>query len=1047
VVGTADHPTAGSVENELTADDIRAIFSNRDLRYGENWTLALQSLAHDIDLDGRLGVGSGPPPAPTEDVPVVEGGLSEQWTHNLGNMRRPHAAEQNPNRNLFASEGILEALIFTIARSNKYGETRRGLRENALAIAQFTIATLGKAERIDAQGRELSGFSVSARNRVVERLLAAEPPAPNAVPRPLWSPTPAETLSLSDIDLANAALDILSWKDANGQTHDLDGKSYVGSPGSPLSNDLGSVLLELASLRSTFGTLSEPGSQADAIGCKAYNNLLRMGAHGIFNVQIFSVLVTNLPGDYFGSSSWGKAHYRAALAALTAIGLANETEAQDFANRLRSWAGDTLYNKSDVDGPASRAAVIEAMQALSAHGGPNDAAADAFYRALVVRFQALRAIPKDGTAAGPGQKDYLARWDAMQAVAGGARAAAPAEACAIAQGGRAFLVMRPRRPDGKGPYGDAQAAVDFANQKIGTESHAHKLWLGNAGDGALLVQKIKFINPRTAFRVDDRDCTARPIEPLSHCEISVFFKPVDDDYTDALTRVVTNGGTQLVSMEGTGTYRSLYPASVERSQNHVAFRYYRSDKKYGACENTKLVGWYAILANRAPMTLEGQVVENHVASDDFAGVHFAQDYNFFVYPDESYRKLMAMPGNFDEGDPYELGRIEVEWERRNVEGKNRIAAGFPQWAWPAQGDRVRVDGTWIYDCGHHSSGPNGYRSEIHPPRFAVTYRNNALAETGDAVGRLGSYHQGSDGLTWATRADIFGSSFGGDAIWSEEGSTLLTHGTDKWWQAVNDRDYLFEVLAPPKPSPDAQLTYWECDHLKAGDCATQGLPNTDTPVVGAAQPSVEVTALPSSSAIPGYKVWVRFGAVPVPASRLLVVGKTIWVGWKNIDPKVADAIGPHLLNYTVTFNHVNILENLALVGSADWTMWAYANENAGALFSGDGETLIGEPLKSVKSGNSFETKDLSNNVMVGTLVDDQPLRLKILAAKYNRITNGEAGTADIRLFDNALQSGSRSLSPDKVIGDHTLYGFPIDHDCPRTGCFDAAVDLAISKPH
>src|SRR5205807_4102738 len=125
-------------------------------------------------------------------------------------------------------------------------------------------------------------------------------------------------------------------------------------------------------------------------------------------------------------------------------------------------------------------------------------------------------------------------------------------------------------------------------------------------------------------------------------------------------------------------------------------------------------------------TLDGTVVQAHVASDDNFLNHASTDYNWFVYPDQDFRGLLANCGNFCIGADVEHGRIECEWEIENLYlGDKHPAYGLPQWAWPTQGDRVHVVGNFVADCAHVDASTNSSRTEMHPPRLVVTYRNAA----------------------------------------------------------------------------------------------------------------------------------------------------------------------------------------------------------------------------------------------------------------------------------------------------------------------------------
>jgi hypothetical protein len=218
-----------------------------------------------------------------------------------------------------------------------------------------------------------------------------------------------------------------------------------------------------------------------------------------------------------------------------------------------------------------------------------------------------------------------------------------------------------------------------------------------------------------------------------------------------------------------------------------------------------------------PVTLEGQVTSSKLAWDDNGIDHHSRDRNFFVVPDEAFAHLLASPGNFQQGEDNEQGRIEVEWE----------SAAFPAWALPMMGDRVHVEGSWIWDCAH---GENGYRTEIHPPRLVMTLRNAAdqdwskdcqpdpnnpdcvngqvtiPARSGwtDTMPGLGSVP------VPVTRADVFASSDGGEAREQETcfGIAFLPPPPGcppDWYQDLRDKQYDLFVPAPPKPDQNAQL--------------------------------------------------------------------------------------------------------------------------------------------------------------------------------------------------------------------------------------------------
>jgi len=216
--------------------------------------------------------------------------------------------------------------------------------------------------------------------------------------------------------------------------------------------------------------------------------------------------------------------------------------------------------------------------------------------------------------------------------------------------------------------------------------------------------------------------------------------------------------------------------------------------------------------------------------------HFARDLNIFLTLDPEYRHLLS-DGSFQEGDSNERGNMEIEWER----------GGIPMYAFPAMGDRLHVFGTHIFDCGHGDgfldwipgvTDPDIYRTEIHSPFGWVVYRQTADADAipggkdtnspwqwygdGDLQGMAVTLP--TTGLlntpVQATVADVYFSSFGGDAVESVNGCEdaddpdvicenysrrpELNGGSDidswKWANPILDRDYAFVVPAPPVPS-------------------------------------------------------------------------------------------------------------------------------------------------------------------------------------------------------------------------------------------------------
>ena len=111
----------------------------------------------------------------------------------------------------------------------------------------------------------------------------------------------------------------------------------------------------------------------------------------------------------------------------------------------------------------------------------------------------------------------------------------------------------------------------------------------------------------------------------------------------------------------------------------------------------------------------------HPTVDDSQLEHSWYDFNANLAPSRPYRYLLAgsrtaRTNNFSGGeDPeerQETGRVHYEWE----------SGTFPQFAWPTDGDRTILWGSWIWDCGHWTNVENntgnaqvtGEHTELHP---------------------------------------------------------------------------------------------------------------------------------------------------------------------------------------------------------------------------------------------------------------------------------------------------------------------------------------------
>jgi hypothetical protein len=146
--------------------------------------------------------------------------------------------------------------------------------------------------------------------------------------------------------------------------------------------------------------------------------------------------------------------------------------------------------------------------------------------------------------------------------------------------------------------------------------------------------------------------------------------------------------------------------------------------------------------------------------------------------------------------------IGVEWEtgilpsEKSGDGADPY---FPKWAWPVIGDRLWVDGHWVFDCGHGSDigGVERFRTEIHPPRALAAMRDQArpLPGTGSSavpVTATDLYIHGRGGYLVEMLHCGMGILLDGDAC-----ATKTTPIAE---------DFEFDVCLPPRPAAAAVLT-------------------------------------------------------------------------------------------------------------------------------------------------------------------------------------------------------------------------------------------------
>jgi hypothetical protein len=517
-----------------------------------------------------------------------------------------------------------------------------------------------------------------------------------------------------------------------------------------------------------------------------------------------------------------------------------------------------------------------------------------------------------------------------------------------------FVVVHPSNLDRSDVApGRDHGGLDFGSLTVGS-TRVQTLTITSGGNVPLVIQNVTVAGSDfSVVRGPNTTCvnaggTVVSIAPGGSCRLQIAFAASPGRPERAAELQIADNAPDsphYVSLRGTTTAQDVLDGQAGREQ---ASSYPATDP----CVAHRVlfgrsVGW-GLLSN-APQTLVGQVIEGHMSTEDLtripilgpSGLHFAADYNFFVYPDQGFRGLL-MPGNFlvtNEYTPSEAGRIEVEWERG---GGGRD--GIPDWAWPTAGDKVKVVGWHILDCGH---GKPNFRTEIHPPLFVATYRNAALAPIGGWNGRLGSFDPAN--AHEATLVDAFASSYGGGSYGNEVGRSGETH------QPVELYTYTFDVMAPPKPSASAALA---------------------PPAILMMQGVQTLSWTPTADGR-GYHFALRFPAA-AQGGASAVFGARIRVAWVD---QTAPAI-TNLRAFQVQPLSLHVIENLASMWPAPRGLYAYVNEQQrGSLLTGGGFNSNNEAYMNVRDGARV---DLSRTPPFDvTVVDNQPLHIAFRLSRFN----------------------------------------------------------------
>ena len=347
----------------------------------------------------------------------------------------------------------------------------------------------------------------------------------------------------------------------------------------------------------------------------------------------------------------------------------------------------------------------------------------------------------------------------------------------------------------------------------------------------------------------------------------------------ALTLILLISSSNTTSAKQTTTYQGI------SSQNKCHEGGWTTHLPFDAPDIALTRPEYAEVTPGNPIrNITGTVVETLISHEDVPWTHTSHDSNWLVKLDSNYTNLNSHGNrNYDgskpaDNDPVDKKIMEMEWEigTQNDGRDDR----FPKEFWPSVGDRVWMEGRYIFDCGHPDTGP---RSELHPAT-AVAFTHFEPLITGSP---------GSEPVL-AAKTSIY--------IHGKGGPIYET--------PVGGRIYEFDVVLPPKPSPSSRVVNV-----------------TNTPFGG---PPPSITGPFPGPGPTDNHVHVKYDLRTVSASPNNRFGSHITAGW--IDPPQSNVY--HYL--TVTFDSVTKTAaktprglgtiSARLYGSHIWdNLWANVN--------------------------------------------------------------------------------------------------------------------------
>lgn len=313
--------------------------------------------------------------------------------------------------------------------------------------------------------------------------------------------------------------------------------------------------------------------------------------------------------------------------------------------------------------------------------------------------------------------------------------------------------------------------------------------------------------------------------------------------------------------------------------------------------------WVYVDRSPAVRVAQGITRVPHPTPVDQPGTHTWFDFNANLVPDRRYGYLIAGSrragtnnyGGRGESDFAEaFGRLHYEWEEGSL----------PKFAWPSDGDRTTIWGSWIWDCGHWTEGNKvtGERTEFHPlSGIAVTRSDPSAARAGEM------------------ETDVYISSDGTYAHAVEQCARRMrphsdgTYGSGFFGCARNPRNfrqplarsYTFSVPAPTRPARGGRLLLRSVGRAHHGRATVR---------VRRAGNGFVVTVIPRARSFAwGRSYFARWSGRAPAAARLNVTIQSVLIKHADPDPSEGgvDPAGEKWALYLEVNGHWVLLDDWA----------------------------------------------------------------------------------------------------------------------------------------